>query len=54
MKSHFDQCSKIIVNNIGTGALQGIWRGEDAKWFPTCVDSADVTMDFTTWNYKVS
>jgi hypothetical protein len=33
---------------------EGIWKGDDAKWFPTCVDSADVTMDFTTWNIRES
>ena len=42
-----------MINNIGgAGALNGIFRGDDAKWFPTCVDSTDVTMDFTTWNFS--
>jgi hypothetical protein len=49
MESHFKECSKIFVNNIGS--VEGIWRGEDAKWFETCENSEDVTVDFTTWNF---
>lgn len=33
MTSHFDECSKILIDNIGPGALMGIFRGEDAKYF---------------------
>lgn len=52
MISHFAECSKVIVYDIGTN--EGIWRGDDAKWFETCTNSDDVTADFTTWNFYES
>lgn len=54
MTSHFDQCSKILIDNIGPGAFNGIWRGDEAQWFQECEDSSDVTMTFNTWNFKTS
>lgn len=49
MDSHFDECSKVLINDIGS--WEGVFKGKDAKWFETCVDSDDVTADFTTWNF---
>ena len=49
MTSHFDQCSKIIVNYLTS--TDGVWKGENAKWFETCEDSEDVTADLTTWQF---
>jgi hypothetical protein len=48
MNSHFAECSKIFVNNIGS--MEGIWKGEDAKYFETCENSEDVIADFITYN----
>jgi hypothetical protein len=31
MKSHFAQCSKILINEIGS--TYGVWTGPDAKYF---------------------
>lgn len=52
MKSHFDQCSKILINDIGS--WYGVFKGDDVKWFQDCEDSEDVTADFTTWNFYQS
>lgn len=31
MTSHFMQCSKILLYDIGS--QEGVWTGENAKWF---------------------
>lgn len=49
MDSHFAECSKVFIYDIGT--TEGIWKGKDAKWFQDCTNSEDVTADFTTWNF---
>lgn len=49
MISHFAQCSKVFIYDIGARG-EG-WTGEDAKWFETCENSDDVTADFTTINF---
>ncbi len=48
MTSHFDQCSKVVINNIGS--LQGVWKGENAKYFETCGYSDDVSMTFVEYD----
>ena len=48
MTSHFDQCSKVVINNIGS--LQGVWKGENAKYFENCGQSTDVTATFVQYN----
>lgn len=49
MKSHFAQCSKILINEIGS--TYGVWTGPDAKYFQECGFSPDVTATFNTWNF---
>jgi hypothetical protein len=51
MTSHFDQCSKVIIDQLGAWTS---WKGDDAKWFQECEDSEDVEMDLTTWNFEES
>lgn len=48
MTSHFDQCSKVVINNIGS--LEGVWKGENAKYFENCGYSTDVTETFVQYN----
>ena len=50
MTSHFDQCEKVIINDLFD--YTGVFSGKEAKWFETCTDSEDVTANFVTWEIQ--
>lgn len=50
MTSHWMECSKRIIYDFCE--TFNIWRGPEAKYFEDCVESSEITADFTTWNFK--
>ena len=50
MTSHFDECEKVIINDLFD--YEGVFKGKTAKWFENCEDTEDVTANFVTWEIQ--